>query len=298
MPLHLPRTYPPLQRLLPALLLLMLPLGTWHCAGRLKAAAAGSLMADMVTAMEAQEDLDLVTQAAPGYLLMLEGLRQGDPDNRHLLEYLAQGYASFATLVEIEDPVRAAGLYGRAKDCGLRALRQNRDLVPYLDQPFPRFGPLTAALKPGDLPCVFWTALSWGAWISARTDSMAALADLPKVILLMQWVLARDEGYLHASPHVFLGVYHAALPPALGGRPDLALRHFDRAEELTRGRALMVPVQKARYYARQVFDRQLYVDLLTRVLTGPRDPDPSLALQNAAARRLAQRLLEETDAIF
>ena len=284
--------------LLLIVLLLSLPLGTWQCAARLKAAAAGALMGDMVAAIDQQDDVDLVAQAAPGYLLLLEGLRQGDPQNRRLLETLAQGYASYAMLVEIDDPVRAGQLFRRAKDCGLLALHQRPRLAPLLGAPFGEFSRIRTVLQPQDLAPVFWTALSWGAWISTHADSMAALAELPKVILLMEWVVAQDEGYLHASPHVFLGVYHAAIPAALGGRPDLALYHFDRALALTQGKALMVPVQKARYYARQVFDRQLYTDLLQQALDQPIDSDPDLTLQNMAARRLARRLLEETDAFF
>lgn len=290
------RTRPPLLFL--PVLLLLLALGGWQCAARLKAAAAGALMEEMVAAADQQDDVELVTQAAPSYLLLLEGLRQGDPRNGRLLTALAQAYASYAALVEIDDPERAGRLYHRAKICGLRALLQEKRLAPLLNAPYPRFSQITAALKPRDLKCVFWTALSWGAWISAHTDSMAALAELPKVILLMEWVVAQDETFLHGSPHVFLGVYHAAIPAALGGNPEKALFHFDRALALTQGRALMVHVQKARYYARQIFDRQLYVALLNQAMTLPVDSDPELTLENMAARKLARKLLEETDAFF
>ncbi len=278
--------------------LLALSLVSWQCAARLRTAAAGSLLEEMVAATNQQQDVDLVLQATPSYLLLLEGLRQGDPHNNRLLLSLAQSYASYAILVEIGDPARAGELYRRAKDCGLQALRQRRRLALYLDAPFPEFSQIRAALKPGDLEPVFWTALAWGAWISTHADSMAALSELPKVVLMMEWVVAQDETYQNASPHVFLGVYHSAIPPALGGRPDRALQHFDRAGQLTQGRALMVPVQKARYYARQIFDRQLYTALLLGVLAEQGECAPELALQNAAARRLARKLLEETDAFF
>jgi hypothetical protein len=283
--------------MLPALALVLLLCG-WQCAGRLKAAAAGALMADVVAAAQRQGDVDLVLQATPAYLLALEGLGQADPGNAKLQAALAQAYAAYAALVEVDEPERAARLYHRAKTCGLQGLRLEQRLASLLDAPYPRFSQIRGALKPGDLDRVFWTALSWGAWIYTRADSMAALAEVPKVILLMEWVAEQDETYLHASPHVFLGVYHAALPAALGGDPRQALHHFDRALELTQGRALWVQVQKARYYARQVFDRQLYLDLLNGALARPADPDPDLALQNAAARRMARKLLEETDAFF
>lgn len=100
-------------------LLCCLPLGLWQCAAHLRTVVATSLLEDMVAATNQQDDLDLVVQATPGYLLLLEGLRQGDPDNRHLLTSLARAYASYATLVEIDSPERAGPLYRSGQ--GLRA---------------------------------------------------------------------------------------------------------------------------------------------------------------------------------
>ena len=117
-------------------------------------------------------------------------------------------------------------------------------------------------------------------------------------ILLMEWILERDESYYYASPHVFLGTYRAAVPPMLGGEPERAREHFDRALALTGRRALMVQVQMARYYARQIFDRELYDSLLEEVLSSPIDAIPELTLQNSAAQRLAQTLLLEADEYF
>ncbi|MBI2505163.1 MAG: hypothetical protein HYW07_18250 [Candidatus Latescibacteria bacterium] len=280
------------------LFLSLLSLCTWSCAGRLKTAAAGLLMEDMVAAIDQHDDLELVTQAAPTYLLLLEGLRQDNPHNRRLLTSLAQAYASYATLVEIDDPERASHLYHRAMTYGLQSLALEKRLAPLLGAPYAQFAQLRTSLKPREVETVFWTALSWGAWISTHTDSMAALAELPKVILLMEWVLEQDETLLYGSPHLFLGVYHAAIPAALGGSPAKALYHFDRALALSQGQALMVYVQKARYYARQIFDRQLYVSLLNQALALPACRNPDLVLQNMAARKLARKLLEETDAFF
>ena len=271
---------------------------TWGCVAKLKLAAANSLMKDVEAAIDQHDDLELVTQAIPTYLLVLEGLRQGDPHNPRLLTTLAQAYTSYATLVEIDDPQRAGRLYQRAKTYGLQALAQDKQLAALLEAPYGQFVQIRAQLKPKEVDRVFWAALSWGAWISTHTQSMAALADLPKVILLMEWVVAQDETLFYASPHVFLGVYQAAVPAALGGNPEQSLYHFDRALALTKGQALMVYVQKARFYARQVFDRPLYESLLNQVLILPVDSNPDLILQNMAARKLAKQLLEETDEIF
>ncbi len=60
----------------------------------------------------------------------------------------------------------------------------------------------------------------------------------------------------------------------------------------------MAYVLMAKYYARQIFDRELYESLLTEVLALPVDEVPELTLQNMAAKKQAGKLLEEADAFF
>lgn len=272
-------------------------LGTSAC-GYVRMTMTRPLLEGVAAASARHDDVDLVASAAPTYILLLEGLLEGSPDHRGLLVAAAEAYVSYGAMVESESSDRAGRLYARARDCGLRALGQDREIRDLLEAPYAEYAGIVDKLDDADLPVVFWAASSWGAWIASRTESVAALAQLPRVILLMNWVLERDETYCYASPHVFLGVYHAALPPMLGGDPQEARSHFERALELTEAKALIVHVQMARYYARQVFDRELYESLLTTALTSPVDAIPELTLQNRAAQRLAQKLLEETDAHF
>lgn len=261
--------------------------------------ATGSLLREVCAAVALHDDLELVADALPTYLLLLEGLIHGDPDDPDLLRSAAEGYTATAALVETRDPRRAQRLYARGRHFGLACLVARRpETAPILEGPFPLFDTIDRHLHRRDLPYVFWAASAWGAWIGAHADSMAALADLPRVIHLMEWVLQRDEGYRGGSPHVFLGVCHAALPPLLGGDPEASRRHFERALELSGRADLMVQVQMARFYARQTFDRGLYVSLLEEVLSRPIGAVPELTLQNAAARRLARGLLEEVDVYF
>ena len=267
--------------------------------GYLRSAAMGSLREDVAAASARHDDVDLVAQAVPTFLVLLEGLIEADPDDDELLLAAAESYTSYAALVELDDPPRARRLYRRARDYGWEGLVARRPALEGLrEAPFAEYSLVDQHLRESDLPWVFWTATAWGAWIAAHLESMAALAQLPRVIYLMEWVLERDEGFRGGGPHVFLGVYHAALPPMLGGDPERSRRHFDRALELSGRKDLMVQVQMARYYARQVFDRPLYQDLLQEVLDRPVDEVPELTLQNAAAQRQARQLLEEIDDYF
>ena len=272
--------------------------GFFGCGAVLKKTAVGSFIEDVANATAKHDDIVLVAQASPTYLLLLEGLLQSSPNDPDLLISAAQFYTSYGALVEPDDPVRARRIYQRAKEFGIKALMQNRHIAPLIRAPYPVFEQITHHLKPEDITLIFWAASSWGAWIGASTESVTALADLPKVIHMMEWVINEKESFFYGSPHVFLGMYHAALPQGLGGNPQKALFHFNRALEINRNQSLMVYVQMARFYARQTFDRPLYDSLLQTVLAKPIDEIPELTLQNATAQKMARKLLAEADDFF
>ena len=165
--------------------LLIALFGLAGCAGKLKTMAVGSFVKDVAAATAKHDDIDLVAQAGPTFLLLIEGLLESNPDDQRLLLSAAELYTSYGALVELDDPERARSLYRRAKTYGLKALGQKKGLVPLLTSPYREFVQIRDHLKSKDVPLVFWTASSWGAWISVSIDSMGALADLPKVILLV-----------------------------------------------------------------------------------------------------------------
>ena len=286
------------KHILTTLMLATLIFGPLGCAARLQSALVGSLIEDVSAATARHDDLDLVASGVPTFLLLLEGLLVANPQDPQLLLSAAEIYTSYATLVEVDDPQRAKHLYHRGKEYGLKALALRLSQPDLLQAPYAEFVRVIDDLEASDLSVVFWAASSWGAWISANTESMAALADLPKVIKLMQWIAAQDETFQYGSPHVFLGTYYAALPPMLGGNPQKAAEHFDRAVAISKGQVLMVYVLKAKFYARQIFDQALYESLLHEALTRPADAVPELTLQNIAAQKQAQLLLDQADDFF
>lgn len=285
-------------QLLHLLIYALIACGTIGCAARLQSALLSSLFKDVSVATARHDDPKLVAAGIPTFLLLLEGLLEANPNDRQLLLTAAEAYTSYAVLIELEAPQRASRLYLHGKNYGFRALSQRLKKPLLLQAPFAEFTQVTNDLKAEDLPTIFWTASSWGGWINSNIESMAALADLPKVIHLMQWVLAQDETFQNGSPHVFLGVFHAALPQILGGNPEKAAMHFENALAISEGQMLMVHVLKAKFYARQIFDRELYVSLLNQALASPVDVNSKLTLQNIAAQQQARILLSQTDDFF
>jgi hypothetical protein len=140
-------------------------------------------------------------------------------------------------------------------------------------------------------------AVAWLVFIQAHTEDWTALADLPKAEALIQRIVALDDTWEGGKPHLFLGVLNTLRPPALGGDPEAARAHFERAIEISGGRDLGMKVEYARGYARMLYERKRHDRLLTEVLEA--DPEaPGLTLTNTLAHREARALLESADDYF
>ena len=97
--------------------------------------------------------------------------------------------------------------------------------------------------------------------------------------------------------HGYLGILNALRPPALGGRPEVAREHFERAIVLSGGRDLSIKVEYARRYARLVFDQELHDRLLNEVLAAPVEA-PGYTLFNVLAKQEAAALLATSKEYF
>jgi hypothetical protein len=106
-----------------------------------------------------------------------------------------------------------------------------------------------------------------------------------------------NEGYDHGGAHLYLGFLSSLFPPSLGGKPDQAREHFERAYVLSHRRNLTARVMLAERYARMIFDRPLHDRLLREVLQD--DPhEPGLTLMNVLAQERARALLASADSYF
>ena len=257
------------------------------------------LVGPVVKNLNRQSDLELVCDGAPSYLLLLDSLLVSKPDDTRLLLHGAQAYTAYASLMpECGRPERAAVLGERARAYGLRLLDTHKDLAGAEQMPLAGFSDALASVGPGEVEKLFWGGYSWATWIGFSKGAPAAVADLPRVEQLMLRVLALDEGFYHGGAHLFLGIYHGSRPVLLGGRPEVSRSHFERALALGKRRFLPTLVAYAEYYARQTFDRELYVRLLEEALAFDLSLAPDLTLPNVLARRRAQKMLAKVEDVF
>jgi len=260
---------------------------------------AEPVLRDVAASVYRQTDLELARDGLPAFILLIDGLLESNPDNPDLLVAAAQAYSAYAAaFVEDEDPERATKLYATARRYGERLLRQNKAMDRAWTKDFDTFQAAVAGTTQRDLAGLFWAASSWASWINCNSGSADALADLPQVECLMLRAAALDGTYNQGGPHLFLGVYYAARPKQLGGDPDKAREHFEKALAIAGDDFLVTKVYFAKYYARQIFDRELYERTLKQVLEAPVADPSDVALLNAVARRRAKQLLDDTDEYF
>ena len=274
---------------------LVLVIGT-GCTNMLYSATS-NMASSLSHAMLNHDDLDTIKGAAPAYLLMADGLLQDYPNDIDLLTAASQMYNAYAN-VFVSEPQRAKRLTQRAFEYAERAACLQRSIAcNWRKQSFINFTSNLQELTKDDVPVFFTLGASWAGWIQARSNDWNAIADLPRVTAIMQRIIELDEPYQQGVAHLYLAVADTMLPPSLGGKPDIGRQHFEDAIRLSHGQNLMVKVLYARQYARLVFNRELYVSLLTDVINA--DPvAPDLTLMNIVAQQQAKQLLADTDKYF
>jgi hypothetical protein len=258
-------------------------------------------------------DLILAEQALASNLKLLEAFLEASPNNPELLLQASQGFGAY-TFAFVEDKIarhhrdqrlievhreRARRLYLRGRDYGLRLLTlEHKDFAAVLNADVPALRASLATLRRQDVPALFWAAYGWAGSIHWSLDRPEMLADLPRVLVMMERVLELDESYFLAGAHLFFGAYYASRARALGGDPERARSHLDRALKLVGPTILVGHLLLADPYAIQIQDRTLFEAQLRLILDAPEDLSPDYRLLNQVAKARARLFLERIDELF
>lgn len=259
--------------------------------------AADNLASNLGQAVVNNDDPATVRDGLPAYLLLLDGLLNGSPDNASLLLAAAElngAYAgNFAAETERAQRLSAKALaYARRATC-----LRNATLCQALDGPIPGFEAAAAKLPERDIDLAYGLAAAWTGYLQANREDWEAIANLPKVEMLLEHVVAQDPDHADGLPYVYLGALNSLRPAAVGGRPEQGRAYFERAIELSGGKNLYAKVMMAEFYARLVFDRELHDHLLAEVLE--QDPEaPGYTLANMLAKDRARSLQASADEFF
>ena len=298
------------RRALAILLIALAALSTSCSIRRMVANGIGNSLASGPDVFGTDNDPELVRDALPFGLKTMESLLLTVPRHRGLLLTACKGFTEYAAaFVQMEaDRIepndyagatqmrdRALKLYLRGRDYGLRGLAlRNRGIGAQL-----QLDPKVAAARIGikDMPMLFWTAAAWGSAISLGKDRAELLADLPAVRALMERGLRLDEAYDGGVIHEAMIILEA-LPPAMGGSPDSARFHFERAVALSKGGRASPYVTMAQSVSVMTQNRAEFDRLLRQALAVDPDREPAQRLETLVLQRRARMLLEREDDLF
>jgi predicted anti-sigma-YlaC factor YlaD len=272
----------------------------------------GDALAGSGTTFASDDDPQLVRDAVPFSLKLIESLLDETPRHRGLLLAACRGFTQYAYAFiqqdadEMEDRdlaaanalrTRARGLYLRARNDCLRGLETRH---PGIEKEL-RQDPKAAALKltsAKEVPMIYWTASSWGAAIAVSKDSPDTVADQPIVEALIDRALKLDEQFDFGAIHGFLISYESARPGAKGDPNLRAKEHFDRAVELSEGKLASPFVSFAEAVCIGKQDRPGFEAALKQALAIDPSLRPEWRLENLVMQRRARWLLSRTEQLF
>ena len=261
--------------------------------------SVGGLLDFGFQAFNEESDLEIGRSALASNLKLVEALLKADPGNDRLMLYAAQGFDAYALAFAEDDSVeRARALYRRGLEYGLEALEKHGVPRAKVDGDEATFRLALAQLSIDDVPAVFWTALSWGSYINVSRNETSAVADLPKVKAMMEFVMSKDSTYYYGGAPLFFGNVEAVTPQALGGKPERAKDYFERALAMNGGKFLLTYVYYAKTYCVQTLNQELFESLLKKVDEASLDLLPEARFANTVAKQKAKVLRAHESELF
>ncbi len=271
----------------------------------------GDALAGSGTTFASDDSPELIRDAVPFSLKLMESLLAENPEHIGLLLAAARGFTQYgfafveqdADEVENDDLMRAIELrqdarrlYLRARDYGLRGLETSHEGIR--DELYRDPESAVQGLVAEDVPLIYWTAASWGAAISLSKDDPELIADLPQMESLIYRALELDEAYDYGAIHVFLIALESSSPGKAPEDQKQVRLHFQRAVELSRGMLASPMVTMAENVSIGTQDRKEFTDLLNRALAIDADDMPEWRLNNLIMQRRAAWLLSRIDDLF
>ena len=256
------------------------------------------------------DDPDLVGEALPFSLKLMESLLAETPQHRGLLLAASSGFTQYA-FVYVQQPaeeiesqdlakydylrMRARHLYLRARKYGLRGLEVNHPGFESELRQDAKAVVRKTTVK--DVPLLYWTAASWGAAIGVSKDDPELVADQTIVEALIDRAFELQPDYDHGAIDEFL-ISYESVRQVSGDFAPRSRKHFERAVGLTSGQSAAPYVAMAETVSESKQDSEEFESLLKKALAINPDARPEWKLVNLVMQRRARWLLSHEDELF
>ena len=272
----------------------------------------GNALANSGTTFSADDDPDLVGDALPFSLKLMESLLAESPKHRGLLFAASSGFTQY-TYIYVQEPAermetedvgksqelrtRARRLYLRGRNYGLRGLEVKHPGFEQLLREYPKLAVREVTAK-SEVPLLYWTAASWGLAIANAKDNPDLIAEQPLVEALIDRALQLDSNYDNGAIHGFLISYEPSRHGVKGDFSDRCRVHFQEQVKLTGGQLAAPYVALAEAVSIEKQDQAEFETLLKKALAIDPDVRPEWRLNNIVTQRRARWLLERESDLF
>jgi len=279
-----------------AILLIIVGPQLGGCASVISNAASG-LADNLSTAILNQDDPETVRAGMPSYMLLMDSFVEGSPDDPAMLGAAANLYATYG-VVFVDDESRASRLTRRARDYASSAMCNTYSAsCNWDDDSYDDFEASLAGLSKTQVDVLYTYGFTLLAYIRVHSSDWNAVAELPQAEALMGRYLELSGDNAKASAHTYLGILKTIMPPAMGGKPEEARVHFEKAIALSGGRDLGAKVEFAKGYAKRLYEKELHDQLVDEILEAS-PYEEGLTLTNVLAQEEALRLRADADDYF
>ncbi len=271
---------------------------------------ADSLSTRLSASFASDSDPELVRDAVPFSLKLIESLMAENPHDDGLLYSATKGFTQYAYAFlqqdadEIEDRdrvqasalrQRAAKLYLRARDYGMQGLEQHHSGFGLALKANPAKAVEKLTLR--EVPLIYWTGLSWAGALSASRD-FTMLPQIPQFEALMDRALELQPSFNDGALHNFFINFEMSSPTRKGDKAGRARRHFEDAVAISHGLLAGPYVNYAESAMVPAKNRAEFESLLKTALKIDVNQKPDDRLQNLIFQRRARWLLDRADRLF
>jgi predicted anti-sigma-YlaC factor YlaD len=271
----------------------------------------GDALAESGTTYASDNDPQLIRDALPFSLKLIESLLAESPKHRGLLFAASSSFTQYAyafikeesdemepenLALATEMRARARGLFLRARDYGVRGLETTHPGFGTQLNKDPQLA--VKAAKPEDVALLYWTAASWGMAITLSKNEPGLIVDQPVVEALIDRALELNEAFDNGAIHSFLITYEPVRQGAAGDPLERARKHFDRATAISKGSQAGPFVSLAESVCIAKQDRKQFQSLLEQALAVDVNATPEYRLANLVMQRRARWLLSRIDELF
>lgn len=260
--------------------------------------AVSNLLKNTEKAIMMEENIELVKEAFPSIIILMNGLINAIPDNPEIFLHASITYCSYAFAFLEEEPEIAGRFYEKGREYALKALKFEKNFEKALKKGNSLEDSLKQIKNKRFIPPLFWFTLCNLLFLETRLDDPEAVWLLPEAKSGIEVLYHLDDRYFYGGAHLLSGIYFSMLPLSYGGGVEKAEREFTKALEISGGKMFIQNVLFAKYYAVTLDDEELFERELIKVINTPADILPEMRFLNSIAKLKARKMLQNKRKIF